>query len=267
MKNWKDNPMHTPTGRAITLAVLLSAVLWFAYYSAHPQRAWFFTVALLACFCILLGLWLMKLPLGIFLSNRNLMSLSRLQLVVWTVVIFSGYLVVLMQRILHHVYHPLDINIDSNLWAALGISLASFVATPIVLNGKMQNNPSAQSVQAAGIALQEAPQAIQQNAQGTLYVNPSPADASVSDMFQGDEIGNTAYVDISKVQMFLLTIFIVAAYCNDLGHFLAGFDASLRGVDFTNLNGLPPFSTSEVQLLGVSHAGYLTFKAVGHTQS
>ena len=89
----------------------------------------------------------------------------------------------------------------------------------------------------------------------------------VSDMFQGDEIGNTAYVDISKVQMFLLTIFILAAYCNDMGHFLAGFDSSLQNVDFTKLNSLPPFSTSEVQLLGMSHAGYLAFKAVGHTQT
>jgi hypothetical protein len=259
--------MNTHAGRAITLVLLLGSTLWFAYYSNHPQRAWFFTILLLCCFCVVLGLWLMKLPLGIFISNRNLISLSRVQLTIWTVVIFSGYLVVLMQRILHGVYHPLDISIDNNLWAALGISIASFIGTPIVLNGKTQTSPSNQAVQTAGTALDETPASIQANAQGMLYANPSPNDASVSDMFQGDEIGNTAYVDISKVQMFLLTVFIIAAYCNDLGHFLAGFDASVAARDFTHLNSLPPFSTSEVQLLGASHAGYLAFKAVGHTQS
>jgi hypothetical protein len=84
-------------------------------------------------------------------------------------------------------------------------------------------------------------------------------------MFQGDEIGNTAYVDISKVQMFLLTIFVVAVYGNDLYHLLAGFDVSAVHGDFAALDRLPVLSSSEVKLVGLSHAGYLGFKAVGHT--
>ena len=102
--------MKENTFRALTLSVFLVALLWFSYFSAHPQRAWLFTVLLLTSFCGVLGLWLMKLPLGILISNRNLISLSRVQLVCWTIIIFSGYLVVLMQRILHHVYHPLEIS-------------------------------------------------------------------------------------------------------------------------------------------------------------
>jgi len=170
-----------------------------------------------------------------------------------------------MQRIFHGVYHPLDIAIDNNLWAVLGISTASFVTTPVILGQKAQNDPSTQAVAAAGLVLKEDPVQISSNAQGTVYANTSPQDARLTDLFQGDEIGNTAYVDISKVQMFLLTIFIGATYCNDLYHLLAGFDVSVHHTDFTTLNSLPVFSSTAVKLLGVSHAGYLGFKAVGHT--
>jgi hypothetical protein len=258
--------MKSQTMHFLALFLIIVAALWFSYYSAHPQVAWLISMACIASLCIILGLWIMKMPLGIFISNQNLMSLSRLQLVMWTAVIFSGYLVILMQRILHHVYHPLDIAIDDNLWAILGISTASFVTTPLVLGQKAQSTPSTQAVNAAGLVLKEDPTQIQSNAHGTLYVNPAPQDASITDMFQGDEIGNTAYVDISKVQMFLLTIFVVAAYGTDLYHLLAGFDASAAHGDFSALNSLPSLSSSEVKLLGLSHAGYLGFKAVGHTQ-
>jgi membrane-bound metal-dependent hydrolase YbcI (DUF457 family) len=256
----KSTAMHN-----FAFVLLIAAALWFSYYSAHPQVAWLVSMACVGAICIVLGLWIMKMPLGILISNQNLMSLSRLQLVMWTLIIFSGYLVILMQRILHHVYNPLEISIDNNLWAVLGISTASFVATPLVLGQKAQSNASAQAVTAAGLALNEDPAQIQSNAQGTLYVNPSPQDASITDMFQGDEIGNTAYVDISKVQMFLLTIFVVAAYGNDLYHLLAGFDVSAVRGDFAALDRLPVLSSSEVKLVGLSHAGYLGFKAVGHT--
>jgi hypothetical protein len=31
-------------------------------------------------------------------------------------------------------------------------------------------------------------------------------------MFQGDEVGDTAYVDVSKVQMFYFTVIAIIAY-------------------------------------------------------
>jgi len=198
----------------------------------------------------------MNLPLGIFVSERNLVSLSRIQLVAWTVIVFSAYLVILLQRIRCGVPDPLAVNLDPNLWAVLGISTASFVGTPMVLDAKTRKTADPQAVNTASVALNENAGAIQQNSKGTLYCNSKPSDARFTDIFQGDEIGDTAYVDISKVQMFLLTVFILAAYCHDL---------------CTNLSTgslvLPPLSQSELQLLGLSHAGYLTYKATNHTAS
>ena len=53
---------------------------------------------------------------------------------------------------------------------------------------------------------------IQNNSQGTLYSNPDISDASLTDMLQGDEIGDTAYVDLSKLQMFYFSIMAIVIY-------------------------------------------------------
>ena len=212
---------NTQLYQFLAVSLVVTATLWLAYDSAHPQRAWLFDLTLIVGLCVLLGVWLMGLPIGILISNRNLMSLSRLQVVSWTVVIFSGYIVVVMQRILHQVPDPLSVTIDNSLWAVMGISFASFVGTPLILNGKTQTDASPGAIRAASIALKEPSSEIQQNAQGKLYSNPTPQDARFSDVFQGDEIGNTAYVDVSKLQMFILSVLLVGAYCSDLWHMLA----------------------------------------------
>lgn len=271
--------------QALGVALLIGAALGAAYYLADAQWAWLINVVLLAALCLLLGMWIMKLPLGILITQRNLMSLSRLQVVCWTLIIFSGLVVVVMQRLHHYVKDPssitcappqqpqqpqpqqspantcdpLSITVDPKLWAVLGISFASFVGTPLILNGKTQDTPSANSVQAASLVLKEPATEIKQNAMGKVYVNPTPQDARISDMFEGDEIGNTAYVDVSKFQMFVLTALLLGIYSSRMWEFLAG--------DIKSLNKLPEFTASMVQLLAVSHAGYLTFKSVNHTDT
>jgi hypothetical protein len=165
----------------------------------------------------------------------------------------------LIQRILHGVPNPLALQIDPYLWAVLGISTASFIGTPAVLSGKTGDTASPRAIEAAGKALNEASADIQKNAVGKLYSNAAPADARLSDIFQGDEIGNTAYVDVSKVQMFILTVLLIGTYCADLWAKLAS-----PGIDFAHF-ALPSFSQGQLQLLAASHAGYLTFKAIGHT--
>ena len=43
-------------------------------------------------------------------------------------------------------------------------------------------------------------------AQGVMYKNKDASDASVGDMFQGDELADAHATDLSKVQMFFFTI-------------------------------------------------------------
>jgi hypothetical protein len=248
--------------QGVILAAIFGTMIWCAGRVSNPRIAWIVTVVLLLLFCAILGRWIMKSSLGIFVTNQNLMSLSRLQLVAWTIVVLSAYFVMLMQRITHAVSNPLAITVDNNLWCLLSISTASFVATPIILNGKTQSTPDPKAVRTASVALKENAASIQQNAQGKLYANSQPSDARFSDIFQGDEIGNTAYIDVSKLQMFMLTLFLVASYCSYLW---AIFATRYPGSGQPWFSSLPTFSQDELKLLALSHAGYLTFKAANHT--
>ena len=101
-----------------------------------------------------------------------------------------------------------------------------------------------------------------ESAQGLLYVNDKPEDATLGDLFQGDEVGNYNLIDLSKVQMFFFTVAVLVSYGVALYALLKG-DAwrNPLGIDF------PEFSASLITLLGISHAGYLSVKSVDHTKT
>jgi hypothetical protein len=99
--------------------------------------------------------------------------------------------------------------------------------------------------------------------EGLLKVNETPQQATLSDLFQGDEIGNYQLIDLAKVQMFFFTAAILVAYGVALAGLLQNPGSLFNplGVD------LPQFSSSLNALLGISHAGYLTVKSVDQTKS
>jgi hypothetical protein len=80
-------------------------------------------------------------------------------------------------------------------------------------------------------------------------------------MFEGDEVGNTAYLDLAKVQMFYFTVILGVAYVATLVPSLA----RLR-TDPASVGELPALSEGMVALLGISHAGFLASKGVDHTK-
>jgi len=93
-----------------------------------------------------------------------------------------------------------------------------------------------------------------------MYKNKDISDASVGDMFQGDELVDAHTSDLSKVQMFFFTI--VSAVV-----FLGTADAM-----FTNMKSIgdvliPQLPENLIALMGISHAAYLGNKAVTRTQT
>ena len=81
------------------------------------------------------------------------------------------------------------------------------------------------------------------------------------DIFQGDEVGNFDQVDLSKVQMFLLTAVVLIAYSAALYDLLLDQSAVFNPLGVS----LPVFSASVSTLLAISHGGYLAIKAVDHS--
>ena len=275
------------TLKNIACVVVLAAMIllswnWPAWRdAAHPEKSALFAqwcwggVALcLAAFLMLISAGITKHPLGFLINERNLMSLARFQTVLWTIIILSAYLVIAMARVVMNVPNPLEITIDAKIWALLGISLTSLVGTSLINSTKTDKKPDPKEISKTATALAannnlpsdttaaSAVSVIKDNKQGTLYANPSVSDASFSDMFEGDEVGNAAYVDIAKVQMFFFTIIVAISYIFLL---LTDTLTKLATADPAKVDALPVLSSGMIALLGISHAGNLAGKGVNRT--
>lgn len=98
---------------------------------------------------------------------------------------------------------------------------------------------------------------------GAIKINARPAEASLLDLFMGDEIGNFDQVDLSKVQMFAITLVILVTYSAALYNLLLDPGAVFNPVGVS----LPALSASISTLLAISHGGYLVVKAVDHSKT
>lgn len=192
--------------------------------------AWLLIAALMAAFAAVAGHGVTGLARGVLIDDRHRLSLSRLQMLLWTVLVLSAYMAAALANIGREAASPLNVEIPSELWLAMGISTASLVAAPAALAYKQKKRP------------------------GQLERLPDPAGSHVSDLFRGEEVTDYDQLDLGKVQMFLFTVVVVLGYGLGVGNML---DAT-QGA-FTTL---PVMDDAVVTLLAISHAGYLTKKAV-----
>lgn len=232
-------------------------------------QTWLGTAALLVAFLILLGVAINKRPAGILIDNRNRVSLSKFQAAVWTVVILSALITSASARIaaapnLETAIGVLAFHIPPELLGVMGIALTSLVATPALLNNKTEGaQASAQTVTAQAQRTGRDPGMMTQAGSVVGWLHPSCA--QWMDMFRGDEDSNFGAPDLSKVQQFLITLTLVGVFGAAIW---AGFTVPdpKTGVKF--LQGvtvwLPGLDSNFIWLLGISHAGYLAYKAAPH---
>jgi len=257
-----------PNGSQATIAIIVLIVFMILAGWLAPAGLNLVLVTLsMSLLLVVLGITITKNPLGVLINDRNLMSLSRFQMAVWTVIILGAYFTFAMVRIRalaegslngQTVTDPLDIAIDWHLWALLGISTTSLVGTPLILSTKKDKQPTDLAVQKAAQMVDEPEQAVMDNKQGTLYANTNISYAGMSLMNKRDELANTAQIDLAKVQMFYFTV--IAAVC-----FFVMIIKQLVAAN-SALGSLPLLPDGFVAILGISHAGYLTSKTIGHTK-
>ena len=65
-----------------------------------------------------------------------MMSLSRLQMFLWTVLVLSGLMTAAISNVATNQTDPLTIALPQELLILMGISTTTLVATPLVLNPK-----------------------------------------------------------------------------------------------------------------------------------
>ncbi len=181
---------------------------------------------------------------GLLIDERNKISLSRLQWILWLLIVPTGFWAALMVNLVQNGHRVVDgapvayagfaIAIPSQLLQVLGISAISTVAAPVILSQK----PAAETKRADAV-----------------QTNDCADQAGWSQLVKGDLRGTYAYLDLSKVQLLFFTLILVIGYAFTLYQSLHA-----ATVPFT---GFPAVDAGVVALLGISHAGYLGAKATG----
>lgn len=289
-----------------------------------PQRwglfvPWLIVLGLMLVTCAILGLSRGMGLLGILIDPaRNMMSLSRLQVVLWTCVILSAFVTTALARAWDYQFNqaayvcepvpttgegtepecadPLGIQLPPLLWALMGISVTSAVASPLLQANKAQRTAEKDRIEETKKTTEQA-QIDRAVAMGEPYRQARPvatystaldqrkdANASVeeavgetpplgavvrkdswqkadfSDVFTGEEVSNFGYVDIAKVQNFFFTMVAVVSYAVVLG-----VEMRAAGTGIATFFAFPNLPDGLIAVLGISHAGYLTDKGFTHS--
>lgn len=243
-------------GAAGAIAAMFAANIMLAD-DGNGQRlaAFIITAVALVVLLSLIGREIKQRPGGIVIDNRNRISLSKLQVTAWTVLIIAGLITAAAIRLYNGATDPLGIVIGPDLLIVMGMSAASMVATPAILSLKTSEPATVNE-------LLDAAQVGNVAAVGRVHGRPSPAQASWADIFRGDEVANANAPDLGKIQQLLITGLLLTYYAIQLGRMCWFGDEGEH-----SLNALPTFDESMVWLLGISHAGYLGYKAAPHSST
>jgi hypothetical protein len=98
--------------------------------------------------------------------------------------------------------------------------------------------------------------------QGLVVTRTDIQQARWTDLFTGEETGNAAHMDLSRVQMFFFTLVTLITYGVALGGMFKA-----PGVQTSGIGAFPELSQGLLALIGISHTGYLASKAMPASQS
>ena len=248
-------------GALLALAGVVFANILLAHgKGTQPLAAFVITVAAIVLLLAFVGRAIKDRPAGIIIDNRNRVSLSKLQMTAWTVLIIAGLITIAAMRMHAWAAAPLQIEIGPELLIVMGISASSLVATPALLSLKTTVPPEPDEIA-------DALKVGDLESEGLVHGRPDAKQAAWADIFRGDEVSNAASPDLSKVQQFLITGLLLAYYAILLGRMCwLGENPAMPATTADKLGQLPNFDASMVWLLGISHAGYLGYKAAPHSR-
>jgi hypothetical protein len=271
--------------------ILLFFIVKFFEKSPWPYTGlitWGCVMAGLILIFLSVGYGFVGLPTGLLIDRRNMLSLSKLQMLLWTFLVISGYIAIVQISIAKGINNPLDVGIPATLWALMGISTVGLIGSPLIKNDNFEATIKSESKDSPkGVNTKE--EAIndlklkkeEKDIVGTMIVNECPEYSRFSDLFRGEEVGNYLQPDLGKLQMFLFTFIIWFAYAafiwqliiklwtcdvsvvNDWqASLLANPNNSTAQTLLSSYKDFPDVSGGMAAMLAISNAGYLAFKAV-----
>ena len=223
------------------------------YFGIGRPQIWMMTIILYTTMTVVVGLSVNRRWDGIFVDERNKISLSRVQLVLWTLLLVSALTSAALSNVSLGTASPLQIEIPASVWALLGLGSLTSVASPIILNQK-EANPAPPPGRLKAITenikrLDNLP-SLPTNT-GEVVRKAKASDARWMDIFRGDTT-DADVVDVSKVQQFAFSLLLVAVYASAIWATLGRAGA---------ITAFPAVDSGFVALLGLSHAAYLAYKA------
>lgn len=236
------------------------AALYFIYKNAgNALINWYWLMGLFVLVLAVIGKVMCGTWKGVFVDERNVMSLSRVQMVAWSIVVLTAVLAL--------VVHNLDIgdgsclgdatgcvpDIPQQLWLLMGFSTATLVASPVLLSNSGAAEPDQKKTEEITNALaSQGYQTSEQELSGPLYRNKSPQDARWSDLITGEQNSNCLHLDLPRLQMCFFTLVALLTY----GVLLHGQLSQAAAFE-----SLPDLSEGLLAIIAISHGGYLVSKA------
>jgi hypothetical protein len=206
------------------------ATIWIAYGV---------TTVVMMLVAAVAGLRCSKSIWGIFIDSRDTWSLTQFQLVLWTFIIIPILIAVVIGRATKDPSTAWDLTVPGEIWGLLGISLGS--TTLAVAIKSQKNNPPVNPM----------------GANNRVLARNGAEKAQISDMFAYDEgTGALTRLDVTKFQNFVFTVALAVTYLWSCLWLFA------HTATPSAITGLPAFSGIALGILGISHVGYLTGKAI-----
>jgi hypothetical protein len=240
--------VHWKLWHSATVLAVTGFFVWMGVWRPWGLYAsWIVTMAALTVFTLIVGRGVTGAWKGAFVDERLRMSLSQLQMIVWTIVIVAAFGTMAIARAQVDPVTAMDIRVPETIWALLGISTTSLIGSPLIKNAKKKDTP-ADSARADSLANRADAGAV--TIEGQVVMNTSIHQASLADVFMGETVDNFTLLDVGKMQMFFFTVVLVLAYTTAIS-------AQMRA---GSLASLPDVGAGMLPLLGISHAGYLMSK-------
>lgn len=207
---------------------------------------------------------------SLLIDGRNKVSLSRVQVVSWTILILGGFYAAVCWNIQTAISEStsideaLNVEIGANLLILMGISGGSFLLSPFILALKSSTEPDDTEtiqmleqlgkIKSKGETINTMEQAEPYH-DGKVLVNKNKSEASWCDLLTPEKIGKSGPgIDFSRVQMVLFTGVALVVF--------AAVSARMFYVNTGIIATLPALSPGILALIAISHGGYLARKAI-----
>jgi hypothetical protein len=221
---------------------------------------------------IALGLGTKQRVAGVWIDTRNRVSLARAQVTLWTIVALAGYAAFAMFNIgfAGIISSSADLakygafpGIPASIAAALGIAVGSPMLSALILPTKDKDGKQLEyDIRGADPDLSKRGVPFFGAASEGLDKRDSPAQASLADIFMGEEKANANTVDVARLQNVVITVTLVLGFFS----ILAGMTSTITAKEMLAATGpiftsLPELGATFTSLLFVSHATYLVSKS------